>query len=70
MLVNCFRTYSGDHNNPQVDYTSQKDKRSYKHSTSVQSKHVYLLNQVCKKNKKIAILQFLLQLEVIKQLLP
>lgn len=55
--------------NTQAGYTSHKEKTSYKHSTSIQTKHVTLLNQVCKKMKKIAIPHVLLQLEVIKQLL-
>ena len=70
MLVNCFRTsYPGDHNNTQAGYTPHKEKTSHKHSMSIQPQHVTLLNQVCKKILKIAILHILLQLEVIKQLL-
>lgn len=69
MLDNCFRTsYAGDRNNTQAVYTCHKEKTSRKHSTSIQPKHVILLNQVCKKMKEIAI-HVLLQLEVIKQLL-
>lgn len=70
MLVNCFRTsYPGDRNETQAGCTSHKDETSYKHRTSSQTKHVTLLNQVCKEMSKTAVLHIFLQLEVIKQLL-
>lgn len=68
MLVNCFRTsHPGDRNETQAGYTSHKEETSYKHSTSSQTKHVTLLNQVCKEVNKTAVLHIFLQVEAINQ---